>query len=129
MPLRSALVVRKDHKLRPCQLLHIAHERIPVSSCRQAQHPERQLVPDRRRCEASGLIGRYVADFYCAEARLVVEVHGAHHGEPDQIEHDEARDDWMTAAGLNVLRFTVHEVLENLEEVKQRIWSEASDDD
>ena len=74
-------------------------------------------------------IGPYVADFYCAEARLVVEVDGNHHGEPAQVEHDEVRDDWLTTEGLNVLRLTVYEVLENIEDVKERIWSEASGND
>ena len=74
-------------------------------------------------------IGKYVADFYCAEARLVVEVDGAHHGEPAQVAHDEARDAWMTTEGLNVVRFTVHQVLEEFDAVKERIWAEATGDD
>jgi len=49
-------------------------------------------------------MGPYVADFYCAEAGLVVEVDGNHHSEPAQVERDEVRDDWMTTQGLNVLR-------------------------
>ncbi len=63
-------------------------------------------------------IGPYVADFYCGDARLVVEVDGNHHGEPAQVEHDEIRDAWMTTQGLNVIRFTVHEVVEKLDDVK-----------
>jgi len=74
-------------------------------------------------------IGPYVAGFYCAEAGLVVEVDDNHHSEAAQVEHDEVRDDWMVTRGLNVLRFTVYEVLQNLDAVKERIWSEATADD
>ncbi len=74
-------------------------------------------------------IGPYVADFYCAEARLVVEVDGNHHGEPAQVEHDALRDEWMTTQGLNVVRFTVYEVLQNFDAVKDQIWSETVGDD
>ena len=74
-------------------------------------------------------IGPYIADFYCAEARLVVEVDGNHHFEAAQAEHDELRDAWMTTQGLTVVRFTVHEVLEKIDEVKARIWAEAAGDD
>ena len=74
-------------------------------------------------------MGPYVADFYCAEAGLVVEVDGNHHSEPAQVEHDEVRDDWMTTQGLNVLRFTVYEILQNFDAVNERIWLEATADD
>lgn len=67
------------------------------------------------------LIGRYVADFYCAEARLVVEIDGNHHGEARQMEHDGVREAWMTERGLTVLRFTVYEVLLEFETVRERI--------
>ncbi|MCB9740822.1 MAG: DUF559 domain-containing protein [Deltaproteobacteria bacterium] len=74
-------------------------------------------------------IGQYVADFFCAEAHLVVEVDGHHHGDPAQVQHDRARDEWMKEQGLKVLRFTVHQVLEDVEAVKERISSVATGDE
>jgi very-short-patch-repair endonuclease len=67
------------------------------------------------------LIGRYIADFYCADARLVVEIDGNHHAEQTQAEHDRIRDGWMAGQGLNVVRFTVHEVLQDFDSVMERI--------
>ncbi|WP_245512926.1 endonuclease domain-containing protein [Enterovirga rhinocerotis] len=56
----------------------------------------------RRQCP----IGRYVADFVCFEARLIVELDGAPHDQPEQRAHDEARDRWFRDEGFRVLRFS-----------------------
>ena len=48
-------------------------------------------------------IGRFIVDFYCHEARLVVELDGKIHSK--QKERDAERDAWMIASGLTVLRF------------------------
>ena len=40
-------------------------------------------------------VGSYVLDFYCASARLAVEVDGSHHDLPGQIAHDQRRDRWL----------------------------------
>ena len=48
------------------------------------------------------VIGRFVADFFCSEARLVVEVDGAVHA--SRLERDAERDAWMRARGLRVVR-------------------------
>ncbi|GBC95530.1 hypothetical protein HRbin16_01320 [bacterium HR16] len=63
-------------------------------------------------------IGPYIADFYCREAALVVEVDGAMaHGSQEAAERDQARDDVMHALGLKVLRIPAVEVMRNLEGV------------
>jgi very-short-patch-repair endonuclease len=54
--------------------------------------------------------GPHIADFYCAEARLVVECDGGGH-DPAR---DAARDDAMRRAGLTVLRFPNPDILHNL---------------
>jgi very-short-patch-repair endonuclease len=45
-------------------------------------------------------IGRYVLDFYCAEARLAVEIDGMSHDLGDRPRHDANRDAWLNARGL-----------------------------
>lgn len=62
-------------------------------------------------------LGPYIADFYCAEARLVIEVDGGQHG----TQGDAERDAWMRAQGLEVLRFWNNEVLQNTDGVYRRI--------
>lgn len=62
-------------------------------------------------------IGPYIADFYCDEAGLVVEVDGDVHDEDMRQMRDRYRDLALTGHGLEVLRFDNEEVLNNTEEV------------
>ncbi|MEQ1770245.1 MAG: endonuclease domain-containing protein, partial [Devosia sp.] len=57
-------------------------------------------------------IGSYILDFYCASARLCVEVDGPIHLQPDQIEHDRQRGAWLVSQGVRVIRFTSADVTE-----------------
>jgi len=59
-------------------------------------------------------IGRFIADFICFEARLVIEVDGSQHA--DSL-RDRYRDRWFGANGFRVLRFWNNDVLSNLEGV------------
>ena len=53
-------------------------------------------------------IGPYVLDFYCASAKLCVEVDGPAHAE--QVERDERRAAWLKGEGITVLRFSPEEI-------------------
>ena len=55
-------------------------------------------------------IGHFITDFYCHEAKLVVELDGAQHFTPDGMTYDEARTRVLNAYGLTVLRFTNHQI-------------------
>ena len=59
-------------------------------------------------------IDRFVADFVCFEARVVIEVDGGQHAGALQ---DRWRDRWFAANGFRVMRFWNNEVLSNLEGV------------
>jgi very-short-patch-repair endonuclease len=82
---------------------------------------ERKLwlaLKDRRfaafKCRRQVPIGRYIADFVCFEARLVVEVDGGQHAESAG---DVDRDQWLTQNEFRVVRFWNNDVLQNLEGV------------
>ena len=49
-------------------------------------------------------IGNYIADFYCAKARLVIELDGGGHYTPEQAEKDRLRTEDLSAMNLTVLR-------------------------
>ncbi len=66
-------------------------------------------------------VGPYVVDFFCFEAKLVVEVDGGQH---ESSEKDRARDRWLVENGYNVLRFWNNEVLRNTEAVLEVIRQE-----
>lgn len=59
-------------------------------------------------------IGPYIADFYCPERLLVIEVDGDSHFYERGLSHDEQRDAYMAGLLLTVLRFSNREVMQNL---------------
>ena len=61
------------------------------------------------------IIDRFIVDFYCHQADLVVEVDGGIH--QSQKELDEARDDFLRGMGLTVLRFNNAEVMNETDKV------------
>jgi len=66
-------------------------------------------------------LGRYVADFCCDAARLVVEIDGSIHALPDQREYDKIRDDVLAAWGYRLLHVTTDEITADLPDVLSRI--------
>ena len=62
----------------------------------------------------------YVIDFVCLEAKLAVEVDGGQHSQ--KWEEDAVRTKSLTEAGFKVLRFWNHDVLRDIEAVKESIW-------
>ena len=72
-------------------------------------------------------IGSYVLDFYCAEARLAVEVDGAVHDHPERLAHDRRRSAWLEARGVAVMRVSAEDVRVNLEGVLASIRPAAED--
>ena len=68
-------------------------------------------------------IGRYVADFCCLDARLIVELDGDQHAENPR---DEIRTQSLERRGFKVLRFWNHEVNQNLQGVLETILAEVT---
>ncbi|MGC3972353.1 MAG: DUF559 domain-containing protein [Pirellulales bacterium] len=66
-------------------------------------------------------VGPYFADFWCAAAKLVVEVDGDSHFEPGRSEHDARCDTYMREQGIEVLRFRNGAVYDRLSEVVAEI--------
>jgi very-short-patch-repair endonuclease len=66
-------------------------------------------------------IGSYVVDFYAPAAKIVIEVDGSQHLEPEYMQRDEARDQYMADEGLSVLRFSNVQVLCETDVVVERI--------
>jgi len=66
-------------------------------------------------------IGRYVADFYCHDRKLVVELDGEIHELPRQENHDQNRDTYLRSLGLRILRISNEEVFADSSQVLQKI--------
>ena len=67
------------------------------------------------------VLGKYIADFYSAEARLVIELDGSQHFEDRNIEKDAARTSFLEGYGLTVIRIPNNEVDRNFREVCEYI--------
>ena len=70
-------------------------------------------------------IGRFVVDFYCPKAKLIIELDGGQHYSEAIQAKDGSRDRYMERVGLKVLRFSDREVFENLCGVLEEIWNRA----
>ncbi len=63
------------------------------------------------------VIGSYIVDFYCAEAKLVIELDGSQHYEDNGVAADSVRDEYMRSLGLTVCRYQNCDVMQNFEGV------------
>ena len=91
---------------------------------RDATDAERELWQRLRNHQLAGAkfrrqvpVGHYIADFLCADARLIVEVDGGQHSDAA----DAARTAWLEAQGFRVIHFWNNDVLSNPEGVLMRI--------
>jgi very-short-patch-repair endonuclease len=64
-------------------------------------------------------IERYVADFYCSDARLVIEVDGPIHQK--QTEQDKCREEEIIQRDITVIRFSNNEIIKDIKAVLQKI--------
>ena len=67
------------------------------------------------------VIPPYIVDFYCASAKLVIELDGSQHYEETGVASDKKRDTFLAEQGLIVLRYSNREINRNFENVCQDI--------
>ena len=65
--------------------------------------------------------GHYIVDFYCAAAKLVVELDGSQHYDPNERQRDGDRDEYLSGLGLRVLRFSNADVDQRFDSVCEAI--------
>jgi very-short-patch-repair endonuclease len=101
---------------------------------RHAKRLRREMTPPeiglwlalRRNPEGLGFrkqhgAANYVLDFYCAPAKLAIEVDGEAHERSDRPQRDAVRDAWLASRGVRVLRYPAQEVLTNLDGVVRQV--------
>jgi len=71
-------------------------------------------------------IGEFIADFFSYETLMVIEIDGAVHQDPSQLERDIERTKILASLGIKVIRFSNEEVIGHLDQVINRIESELS---
>ena len=87
-----------------------------------AQKLRRDMTPEERhlwydylrsypiRFSRQKVLGRYIADFYCAAAKLVVELDGSQHYDTQGAAADEERTAFLQGYGLTVIRIPNNEI-------------------
>jgi very-short-patch-repair endonuclease len=109
--------------------------RAPTRTIDNAQRLRRKMsVPEARlwnrlRTRAPGKpvfrrqhpIGPYVVDFYCAKARLAIEVDGVSHDMGDRPKHDIDRDAWLAKHGVRVVRIPARDLIREIDEAADAV--------
>ena len=67
------------------------------------------------------VLGKYIADFYCAEAKLVIELDGSQHYQDHNMEKDAERTAFLAGYGLTVIRIPNNEIARNFRGVCEYI--------
>ena len=67
------------------------------------------------------IIGRFIVDFYCASAGLVIELDGSQHYEPQGLAYDAERSQFLMSLGLEILRFSNRDIDRNFRGVCTQI--------
>ncbi len=62
-------------------------------------------------------LGRYIADFVCHKAKVIIELDGGQHNQDEVAIYDQMRTHWFNEQGYEVCRFWNNEVMQQLEEV------------
>ena len=65
--------------------------------------------------------GEYIVDFYCHKAKLVIELDGSQHCEPEDVEYDLARTAYLEKEGLYVMRISNRDVTEQFRAVCEAV--------
>ena len=112
----------RPNRVYPSLLAHartMRHEPAPAEQLLWKCLRDRRLNGLKFRRQFS--VGRYVADFYCADCRLVVELDGESHDRRGA--YDAERTCWLESQGYRVVRFVNTDVFENLDGVLEAILS------
>ncbi len=70
------------------------------------------------------VLGKYIADFYSAEAKIVIELDGSQHYQEGNLETDQERTEFLEKYGLKVIRIANNEVNRDFQVVCELIDKE-----
>jgi very-short-patch-repair endonuclease len=113
--------MNKRHRIYPPVLLRsreLRHPQTPAEATLWRHLRGRNLVYKFRRQHP---LDQFIVDFYCAEAKLCIEIDGGSHFEIEQEEYDKVRTDFLEQLGYQVIRFTNDDVRYNINAVVDEI--------
>jgi very-short-patch-repair endonuclease len=101
---------------------------------KKAQKLRREMTKEERRLwydflknlpvsvKRQKVIGNYIVDFYCASAKLVIELDGSQHFDDAGIAADKTRDNYLRGLGLNIKRYSNADINKRFESVCSDIY-------
>jgi very-short-patch-repair endonuclease len=66
-------------------------------------------------------IGNYIVDFVCPDIKLILEIDGGQHNEPENIEYDNKRTEFLQNQGYKVIRFWNNDIYKNINGILEEI--------
>jgi very-short-patch-repair endonuclease len=72
------------------------------------------------------VIGKYIYDFACFERKLIIELDGSQHKEPENMQKDKDKQGYAEDLGYKVLRFNNNDIQNNIESVLEAMRMEIS---
>ena len=66
-------------------------------------------------------IGNYIVDFVCREAKIIIELDGGQHNQPEDIQYDKERTEFLADEGYHVLRFWNNDIDKNILGVYEKL--------
>jgi very-short-patch-repair endonuclease len=113
--------MQRRHRIYPPILLmarEMRHPQTPAEATLWRALRDRRLSYKFRRQHP---IDRFIVDFYCAQVKLCIEIDGAKHFEPEQMEYDAARTAYLQELGYKLIRFTNDDIRYNIHTVVDEI--------
>jgi very-short-patch-repair endonuclease len=113
--------MERTHRIHPVILAHAREMRHPQTP---AETKVWRALRNRRcgfKFRRQHPVDMFIADFYCAIAKLLIEIDGDTHFEVRQEEYDKARTEYLEELGYKVIRFTNDEVRYNMNSVADEI--------
>jgi very-short-patch-repair endonuclease len=66
-------------------------------------------------------IGNFIVDFICREKKIIIEIDGGQHNNPNDIEYDIKRTNYLNTLGYTIIRFWNNEINDNIEGVYNKL--------
>ncbi len=102
--------MKTRHRIHPVILAHAREMRHPQTTAETTLWNVLRNKSTGYKFRRQHPIDMFIIDFYCAEAKLLIEIDGDSHFIPKQEEYDKARTEYLEDLGYKVIRFTNNDV-------------------
>ena len=113
--------MKTRHRIHPIILAHAREMRHPQTSAETIVWKVLRNKSTGYKFRRQHPIDMFIIDFYCAEAKLLIEIDGDSHFIPKQEEYDKARTEYLEDLGYKLIRFTNNDVRYNIHVIADQI--------